>query len=713
MSVVGPQNPGEAGLAPERSSNAFEGFESNQGQDAEKKHGVSSKIIGTFHKWFHRKPKAEDDVVNSSTDLYSVVDTRSTKFGSTGAPKSTYSNQPGLNTSVSNLNTTASAECMSERPVAYINSPPKVPPKDGSVMLALSYTLPPKMHRQFWSLADYTIVEKMYTGYASVVYKGMCKSSGTLVCLKIYKLSSLCELNRFQVYREVRLHASLQHENVVQLYAAFQQDNHVILVQEFAGGGDLFRLLQRYGGKLPERVCVELVMQPFLFVLHYLHHNGIVHRDLKPENILFSRNMCLKLCDFGLAIDLREERAVTRAGTLDYMAPEVLLCPYKSKPEENKENILLHYSNRVDTWAVGVLTYELLVGFPPFIDETKVQTENKIKACYPVFPSKLSHLARDFVNSALSKEPTERPTIYELLHHPWCETHRRRRSQRNLAAVLTQSTSTAHHSFTAQMGGGYDGPAMDDDELADASEEPDIRHSAPKEYGEYKRNSRNSQAAPAASTQGRSPRVSQQNLSVNTQPHAAAPPPSSQGNGPSVVGSGSRSQSPQFQRTSPTLDVRPVSPQQGLTAGRLQSPRVLPKVDPRNSQTGQSSHVSPPSPRLPPKSPKSPPSRDMKGFTPAWQENHKSAECLGSPSMQAALNELRKGSESFTAGGSSTRVAGDQMSPPLSPDMYRSVDSASQMSPKGEQQRPVSRSARRLSDSLNYAHLIADTNVPK
>jgi len=58
-------------------------------------------------------------------------------------------------------------------------------------------------------------------------------------------------------------------------------------------------------------------------VPQYLHTRAIIHRDIKPENILFASNSsCLKLADFGLAIDLREERAVTRAGTLDYMAPE-------------------------------------------------------------------------------------------------------------------------------------------------------------------------------------------------------------------------------------------------------------------------------------------------------------------------------------------------------------------------------------------------------
>ncbi|KAG1671714.1 hypothetical protein FOA52_007506 [Chlamydomonas sp. UWO 241] len=297
------------------------------------------------------------------------------------------------------------------------------------------------MSRPTWCMRDYAIVEKMYTGYASTVYKAWCKASGETVCLKAYNMSNLCELNRYQIYREVKLHSNLQHENIVTLFAAFKEGDQVVLVQEYAESGDLFMLLHRYGGKLPEKTAVELVLHPFLCVLKYLHANAIVHRDIKPENVLFTRTMQLKLCDFGLAIDLREERAVTRAGTLEYMAPEVLNCPFKNKPQENKDQTQLQYTLTVDTWAVGVLTYELLVGFPPFNDKQRAAIEHKIRQDTPRFPSTMTELVRNFILKTLQKDALERPTIHELLTHPWIRGHRRNASTRNLQANVDAASA--------------------------------------------------------------------------------------------------------------------------------------------------------------------------------------------------------------------------------------------------------------------------------
>ncbi|GAX76664.1 hypothetical protein CEUSTIGMA_g4110.t1 [Chlamydomonas eustigma] len=355
-------------------------------------------------------------------------------------------------------------------------------------LLSLSPNLPQIMARKFWSIQDYAIGRKMYTGYASTVYQATCKKSGEQVALKMYHMENLCELNHFQVYREVRVHSSLQHQNIIHLYAAFQEDNDVVLVQEYAEGGDLYKLLHRNGGRLGERQAVEMVLHPFLLALNYLHTKGIMHRDIKPENVLFTDQKVLKLADFGLALDLNEERAVTRAGTLDYMAPEVLRCPPKNLPQENKNNTYLHYDNSVDAWAVGVFAYELIVGFPPFAGETQltelvythsgitgetqltepVYTHSGItgetQLTEPVythsgetqldsverilhssveFPDKTTELAKAFITQALKKHPGDRPTVMEMLHHAWIRSYQRRTSVLYMPTVNRRKNSAA------------------------------------------------------------------------------------------------------------------------------------------------------------------------------------------------------------------------------------------------------------------------------
>ncbi|GFH09303.1 protein kinase domain-containing protein [Haematococcus lacustris] len=302
-----------------------------------------------------------------------------------------------------------------------------------STLLVMAADVPRSMVRQSWNLRDYTILEKLYTGYASNVYKAVCKFSGETVCLKSYALGSLCELNRFQasaltphvsfgrhclygIWLYYDLHAtickppSLSDPSMCMWHVMLLPGCALCRMEEFADAGDLFSLLHKYGGKLPERNAVELVLHPFLLVLNYLHSN---------ENILFTADMRLKLCDFGLAINMREERAV-------------LNCPFKQKPDENKENSALHYSFHADTWAVGVLSYELLVGLPPFSDNNRSTVEAKIRLQTPRFPSKMSELARNFISQALEKDPLERPSVHDMLHHKWIKTYRRSSSVRQL-----------------------------------------------------------------------------------------------------------------------------------------------------------------------------------------------------------------------------------------------------------------------------------------
>jgi serine/threonine protein kinase len=112
--------------------------------------------------------------------------------------------------------------------------------------------------------------------------------------------------------------------------------------------------------------AAKYVVLPFLSTLAHLHASGIIHRDIKPENILVTESGSLQLADFGLSIRSESDAPVTRVGTLDYMAPEVVNCPRKRNPQDWKDRTDLHYTAAVDVWALGVLVYELCLGEPPF-----------------------------------------------------------------------------------------------------------------------------------------------------------------------------------------------------------------------------------------------------------------------------------------------------------------------------------------------------------
>lgn len=94
-----------------------------------------------------------------------------------------------------------------------------------------------------------------------------------------------------------------------------------------------------------------------------------------------------------------------RAGTLDYMSPEVLRCPGKVHPMDNKHRSDLWYTHSVDTWAVGVLAYELLNGCPPFAAPSRQQTEFQIMQLEPAFVADVSTGAEDFILACLTKDP--------------------------------------------------------------------------------------------------------------------------------------------------------------------------------------------------------------------------------------------------------------------------------------------------------------------
>jgi serine/threonine protein kinase len=253
------------------------------------------------------------------------------------------------------------------------------------------------------------------------------------------------------------------------MYAAFEDPECLYIVLELAEGGDLYRRVKTgpCQGRLPERETSMFILGPFLSALRYLHLQAIIHRDIKPENICLNALNEVKIIDFGLAINTSRERPVTRLGTLEYMvscpfgplspiltlalsplpqAPEVLLCPQKDHPGDYKECDELTYTAAIDIWAVGVLAYELMTGEAPFVRQDGTcmeQSETCIQILEkdPVFPTHLSPLAISFIRVCMTKNPMLRPSVDELLCHPFLEPYQ---------ATVRQATFTMEHLAAAR-----------------------------------------------------------------------------------------------------------------------------------------------------------------------------------------------------------------------------------------------------------------------
>ena len=106
--------------------------------------------------------------------------------------------------------------------------------------------------------------------------------------------------------------------------------------------------------------------------LVYLHNNQVVHADVKLENCLFSSNEMdsLHLVDFGLSVNIKDLAQIPDGirGTLNYMAPEILLTGQQTKPL-----MLVQVQDRSDVWAAGVVIYTLAMGFLPFQGSTQAE----------------------------------------------------------------------------------------------------------------------------------------------------------------------------------------------------------------------------------------------------------------------------------------------------------------------------------------------------
>lgn len=175
-------------------------------------------------------------------------------------------------------------------------------------------------------------------------------------------------------------------------------------------GDELYNYLLRHGPLPVEKV--KRIFTQLVGAVAYVHSKSCVHRDLKLENILLDKQENVKLCDFGFTREYEGKASYlqTFCGTICYSAPEML------KGEK-------YAGEKVDVWSLGIILYALLAGELPYDDDDDQVTKRRILGEEPTYNDKFPDDAKALINLLLSKRPLIRPSLDEILAHPFLSEH--------------------------------------------------------------------------------------------------------------------------------------------------------------------------------------------------------------------------------------------------------------------------------------------------
>ncbi|XP_015038780.2 mucin-5AC isoform X5 [Drosophila pseudoobscura] len=251
----------------------------------------------------------------------------------------------------------------------------------------------------------FDIIKKLGQGTYGKVQLGINKETGQEVAIKTIKKCKIeAEADLVRIRREVQIMSSVHHPNIIHIYEVFENREKMVLVMEFAAGGELYDYLSER--KVLNEEEARRIFRQVATAVYYCHKHKICHRDLKLENILLDEKGNAKIADFGLSNVFDAGRLLgTFCGSPLYASPEIV----EGTPYQGPE---------VDCWSLGVLLYTLVYGSMPFDGSNFKRLVKQISQgdyYEPRKPSRASTLIRDMLTVC----PRKRATIEQICAHWW------------------------------------------------------------------------------------------------------------------------------------------------------------------------------------------------------------------------------------------------------------------------------------------------------
>ena len=217
--------------------------------------------------------------------------------------------------------------------------------------------------------SKYKKIKKLGQGAFGAAYEVSDINDNQKYVLKEIQMKEASKQEIDELVKEANILSTINNENVVKYYESFIENDTFNIVMEYCEGSDLQKYINEHkknNTKIDEKQIYKFI-KDICNGLIDIHSKKLIHRDLKPANIFLTKDLKIKIGDFGLARQLNSynEYAKTLCGTYVYMAPEII----------NGEK----YNYKVDSWSVGCIIYELCTFNYCFFDKSFLVLFNNIK----------------------------------------------------------------------------------------------------------------------------------------------------------------------------------------------------------------------------------------------------------------------------------------------------------------------------------------------